>query len=137
MGRVMDSPYRVHAPLNFSSWLREPSYTPSTPPPQWDHFSLFNAPLGPRSLTTRRGRGAIYQFPREPFDLKHVSTSSAIRGLPPGNPLFLWIIPVIVKSGRIDNGKLGLGIFFFGGGGKEEEEEESLCHLLSYERYQV
>lgn len=33
MGRVMDSPYRVHAPLNFSSWLREPSYTPSTPPP--------------------------------------------------------------------------------------------------------
>lgn len=99
---------------------------PPPPPPQWDHFSLFNAPLGPRSLTTQRGRGAIYQFPREPFDLKHVSTSSAIRGLPPGNPLFLWIIPVIVKSGRIDNGKLGI---FFLGEGERKKKKKKACAI--------
>lgn len=125
----MDGPYRVHAPLNFSSWLREPSYTPPPPPPS-ETTSLFSTRHLDHVPYPPKGGGAIYQFPREPFDLKHVSTSSAIRGVPPGNPLFLWIIPVIVKSGRIDNGKLGLGIFFLGGEGRRRRRRKLVPSIV-------
>lgn len=103
--------------------------TPPQPPPPSETTSLFSTRHLDHVPYPPKGGGAIYQFPREPFDLKHVSTSSAIRGVPPGNPLFLWIIPVIVKSGRIDNGKLGLGIFFWGGGGGKKKKKKKACAI--------
>lgn len=105
----------------------------SHPPSPVHHFSLFSTPhLDHRSLTKGRGRGEgrsiNFEGSRSIWNTFRPRLTRRFAGVSPGNPLFLWIIPVIVKSGRIDNGKLGLEIFW-------NEEEGSLCHLLLYEWY--
>lgn len=128
MGRVMDGSYRVHAPLNFSSWLREPSYTlsnplPPVPPPVFTSLSFqrltwttfLNRPKG-------EGRSINFEGSRSIWNTFRCRLTPRFARVSPGNPLFLWIIPVIVKSGRIDNGKLGLGIFW-------KEEEGMVCAI--------
>lgn len=104
----------------------------SHPPSPVLHFSLFSTPhLDHRSLTKGGGgvgRSINFEGSRSIWNMFRRRLTRRFAGVSPGNPLFLWIIPVIVKSGRIDNGKLGLEIFW-------NEEEGSLCHLLLYEWY--
>lgn len=94
----------------------------SHPPSPVHHFSLFSTPhLDHRSLTKGRGRGEgrsiNFEGSRSIWNTFRRRLTRRFAGVSPGNPLFLWIIPVIVKSGRIDNG-IGVGNFLERRGGK-------------------